>query len=49
MNAGVGPFLRKELREILRDRKTIFRAFLIPVFIYPVMFSFTSQYVYLDP
>ncbi len=42
MNGSVGPFLRKELREILRDRKTVFRAFLLPIFVYPVMFSFTS-------
>ncbi len=35
-------FVRKELREILRDRRAILLSFGLPVFIYPVMFSFTS-------
>jgi len=34
--------VRKEIREILRDRRAIVLSFVLPVFIYPVMFSFMS-------
>ncbi|GJM43735.1 MAG: ABC transporter permease [Gemmatimonadota bacterium] len=34
--------IRKEIREILRDRRAIVLSFLLPIFIYPVTFSFTS-------
>ena len=34
--------VRKEIREILRDRRAIVLSFVLPIFIYPVMFSFTS-------
>ncbi len=35
-------FVRKEIREILRDRRAILLSFVLPIFIYPVTFSFTS-------
>ncbi|MBZ0269110.1 hypothetical protein K8I85_13205, partial [bacterium] len=34
--------IRKEMREILRDRRAIVLSFLLPIFIYPATFSFTS-------
>ena len=42
MTGSVGPFLRKEVREALRDRRTVMLAFLVPIFVYPVMFSLMS-------
>lgn len=39
---AVGAFVRKEIREISRDRKTIVFSFVFPILIYPVMFSFMT-------
>ena len=36
-------FIRKELREILRDRKVIFLSIMMPVLLYPLIFTLTSR------
>jgi len=36
-------FVRKELREISRDRRAVLLSFVLPVFIYPATFSLTSS------
>jgi sodium transport system permease protein len=42
MRRARSAFIRKEIREILRDRRAILLSFVLPIFIYPVTFSFTS-------
>ena len=37
-----GAIVRKEIREILRDRRAILLSFLLPIFVYPATFSFMS-------
>jgi sodium transport system permease protein len=39
----VGVIARKELREVLRDRRTLFRMVLVPVLLYPVMLLVVAQ------
>lgn len=41
-NGAIGAFVRKELREISRDRRAIVFSFIFPILIYPAMFSFMS-------
>lgn len=36
-------FVRKELREISRDRRAVLLSFVLPVFVYPATFSLTSS------
>lgn len=43
MTGPGSAFLRKELRELLRDRKAILLSIVMPVLIYPVTMSFTSR------
>ncbi|NNE43106.1 MAG: ABC transporter permease, partial [Gemmatimonadetes bacterium] len=38
-----GAFAGKELRELLRDRRAVFIAFVLPVLVYPVIFSFMTR------
>jgi sodium transport system permease protein len=40
--SGPGAFVRKEILEILRDRRAVLLTFLLPILVYPVVFSFTS-------
>ncbi len=35
-------FARKEIREILRDRRAMLLSFVLPIFVYPLTFSLTS-------
>jgi sodium transport system permease protein len=38
-----GAFVRKELREILRDRRAVFLTFVLPILLYPLMFMFSTS------
>lgn len=40
---GLGPFLRKEIRDVLRDRRALLLSFVVPVLAYPVIFSVMSR------
>ena len=39
----VGVIFRKELLELLRDRRAVFFAFILPLFLYPLLFLGTSS------
>ena len=41
-SSTVGTIFRKELRELLRDRRAVFFAFVLPLFLYPLIFLVTS-------
>ncbi|MCA9751644.1 MAG: CPBP family intramembrane metalloprotease [Gemmatimonadetes bacterium] len=43
MSARIGAFVRKEIREIVRDRRAIILSFVMPILVYPVMFSLMSS------
>jgi sodium transport system permease protein len=43
MKGAGGALVRKELREILRDRKVILLSIVMPVLLYPTIFTLTSR------
>jgi len=43
VTSRLGSFIRKEIREIVRDRRAVMLSFVMPVLIYRVMFTFMSR------